>query len=58
MKRDIALLISLGCKEPLLVKFAERGTKKKTMPAALTPERFTPERDDASLTVSLLFSVI
>ncbi|BFZ02205.1 hypothetical protein BsWGS_05244 [Bradybaena similaris] len=39
-----------GCREPLLVKFAERGSKKKTKPAALTPQLFTPERDDASLT--------
>ncbi|BFZ02363.1 hypothetical protein BsWGS_05400 [Bradybaena similaris] len=36
-----------GCMEPLLVKFADSGNKKKTMPAALTPRLFTPGRDDS-----------
>lgn len=38
-----------GCTEPLLVKFADSGNKKKTTPTALTPRLFTPGRDDASI---------
>jgi len=36
-----------GSTEPLLVKFADSGNKKKTTPTALTPRLFTPGRDDA-----------
>ncbi|XP_035825495.1 RNA-binding motif, single-stranded-interacting protein 1 [Aplysia californica] len=38
-----------GCTEPLLVKFADSGNKKKTTTTALTPRLFTPGRDDASI---------
>jgi hypothetical protein len=38
-----------GSTEPLLVKFADSGNKKKSSPAVLTPRLFTPGRDDAGL---------
>ncbi|BFY97551.1 hypothetical protein BsWGS_00594 [Bradybaena similaris] len=38
-----------GSTEPLLVKFADSGSKKKATPAVLTPRLFTPGRDDASI---------
>uniref|UniRef100_A0A0B6ZXY6 RRM domain-containing protein n=1 Tax=Arion vulgaris TaxID=1028688 RepID=A0A0B6ZXY6_9EUPU len=39
-----------GSMEPMLVKFADSGNKKKTSPTVLTPRLFTPGRDDASIT--------
>ncbi|XP_059145490.1 RNA-binding motif, single-stranded-interacting protein 3-like isoform X3 [Physella acuta] len=38
-----------GSTEPLLVKFADSGNKKKTSPTALTPRLFTPGREDAGI---------
>ncbi|XP_055859506.1 RNA-binding motif, single-stranded-interacting protein 1-like isoform X7 [Biomphalaria glabrata] len=38
-----------GSTEPLLVKFADSGNKKKTTPTTLTPRLFTPGRDDAGI---------
>ncbi|GFO36996.1 RNA-binding motif, single-stranded-interacting protein 2 [Plakobranchus ocellatus] len=38
-----------GCNQPLLVKFADSGSKKKATPTALTTRIFTPGRDDASI---------
>ncbi|CAG5124767.1 unnamed protein product, partial [Candidula unifasciata] len=38
-----------GSSEPLLVKFADSGSKKKATPTVLTPRLFTPGRDDASI---------
>lgn len=41
-----------GCGEPLLVKFADSGNKKKTAIPAFAPRLYTPGRDDATLSVS------